>query len=310
MKIGIVTVTYNSAGVLEDFFSSLERQDFKEFFLYIVDSGSTDETVSYAASHMPAGGRLIENKDNIGFAAGTNLGIHAALEDGCSAVLIMNNDVVFGPDLISQLALFLTRNDCDMTTPLMYFHDPSNRIWAAGGTFITWRGDVNLHRGMGQKDIGQYNSPERVAFAPLCCVLIRRKVFDTIGLLDEEFFTYAEDADFMYRCMKRGISLWYVPNAKLWHKVSSLTGNLSDFAIRYSIRGRFYFLHKHLSSFAAWFWTLAHFIDFALQFVLMKNSKRVMILKYRAALEGYRVYRKAGARGEKEAETVNGYLLL
>src|SRR5215469_129258 len=99
MKVGIVTVTYNSINVLEDFLSSIEGQDFKDLTLYVVDSGSSDETIPYLASHMPTGAKLIENGCNVGFAAGTNLGIRAALQDGCGAVLVLNNDVVFGPTL-------------------------------------------------------------------------------------------------------------------------------------------------------------------------------------------------------------------
>ena len=291
MKVGIVTVTYNSREVLEDFLSAIEGQSFKDFVLYVIDSGSADETIPYLASRLPANAFLIENKSNVGFAAGTNQGIRAALQDGCSAVLVMNNDVVFGPELIGQLVHSITRNRCGMTTPMMYFHTPSNLIWAAGGYFKPLRGYLNCHRGMRQVDVGQYEMEIPVTFAPLCCVLIRREVFDRVGILDERFFTYAEDADFMFRCMKDNISLWYVPEAKLWHKVSSLTGELSDFMIRYSIRGRIYFLHKHLSPLLAWFWTLAHFMDFTRQFLLGKISRKIAVLKCRSALEGYSVYR-------------------
>jgi GT2 family glycosyltransferase len=291
MKVGIVTVTYNSRPVLEDFLSSIEGQNFKDQVLYAVDSGSTDETVQYLSSRLPSNARLIDNKSNVGFAAGTNQGIRAALQDGCDAVLVINNDVVFGPDLIGQLADALGRNQGDMSTPLMYYHEPGNLIWAAGGFFKPLRGYLNWHRGMRQIDAGQYNQEQRVTFAPLCCVLIRREVFDRVGFLDERFFTYAEDADFMYRCAKNDIPMWYVPEAKLWHKVSSLTGELSDFMVRYSIRGRIYFLHKHFSPVPAWFWTLVHFMHFALQLALRKITWKRAVLKYQSALEGYRVYR-------------------
>jgi len=310
MKVGIVTVTYNSINVLEDFLSSIEGQDFKDLTLYVVDSGSSDETIPYLASHMPTGGKLIENGCNVGFAAGTNQGIRAALQDGCGAVLVLNNDVVFGPTLVGELIQALRDYQCDMTTPMMYFHHPHNLIWAAGGSFDQWRGYVNSHRGEGEVDEGQYSSPTRVMFAPLCCVMIRSEVFARAGLLDERFFTYAEDADFMYRCMKLNISLWFVPDSKLWHKVSSLTGALSDFMIRYCIRGRIFFLYKHLNAFVAWFWTCVHFVDFAFQFLSMKNSRRITALKFRAAWEGYLVYRRSVSSGKSEAKLADSRLPL
>ena len=287
MKIGIVTVTYNSRSVLEDFFSSLKRQTYANHALYIVDSGSTDATASYLQANLPAGCTLLQNARNIGFAAGTNQGIQAALRDGCAAVLALNNDVVFGPELLERLAGALDRYGCDMTTPMMYFYEPSNRIWAAGGSLQPWLGYRNKHRGGGETDHGQYNVPCRVTFAPLCCVLIRREVLDRVGLLDERYFTYTEDVDFMYRCLKQGLSLWYVPEAKLWHKVSSLTGgDSSAFAQRYMTRNRIYFLRKNMPRLLALYWYVWIQTRSLLAFLSGRNSRLKWDIRRNAAKEG------------------------
>jgi hypothetical protein len=296
LKVGIVTVTYNSRAVLEDFFLSLQAQSYTNYMLYIVDSASTDDTVAYAAARLPRRARLLPSEVNLGFAAGTNLGIKAAFADGCHAILVLNNDVVLDPDMIYRLVEGMDRYGCEMTTPLMYFHQPGDRIWAAGGVLRRLLGYLHLHRGMGQKDHGQFSQPARVSFAPLCCVLVQKQVFDRVGLLDENYFTYTEDADFMYNCLKMDITLWYVPDAKLWHKVSSLTGGLSAFTIHYCVRGRIYFLHKNLNSLAAWGWTCAYLAYFPVQFLFRRLSWRTMELKYRAAVEGYALYRKRRSR--------------
>ena len=100
----------------------------------------------------------------------------------------------------------------------------------------------------------------------------------------------------MYRCLEMDIALWYVPDAKLWHKVSSLTGGLSAFTIYYCVRGRIYFVHKHLNPLAAWGWTCAYLAYFPLQFLFRRLSWRNMELKYRAAFNGYALYRKRRSR--------------
>ena len=292
MKIGIVTVTYNSRSVLEDFFASLEKQTHEDYVLYIVDSCSTDDTVAYIHAHIPARGKLLRNSENIGFAAGTNQGIRAAFQDGCMAILALNNDVVFGPDLIERLAGALDQYYCYMTTPMMYYHEPKDRIWAAGGCLQPWLGYRNKHRGEGETDHGQYNVACRVTFAPLCCVLIRKEVFDRVGLLDERYFTYTEDVDFMFRCLKQGLALWYVPEAKLWHKVGSLTGNISEFGVRYCTRNRIYFLHKNLSIALAWMWSVVYLMYYLFQFVPARHSVRIIRTRYLAVREGYRLYRR------------------
>ena len=288
MKIGIVTVTYNSRSVLEDFFSSLKCQTYPDHALYIVDSGSTDDTAAYIQAHLPERCTFLQNAENIGFASGTNQGIQAALQDGCDAILALNNDVVFGPELLQRLAGALAQYYCDMTTPMMYFYEPTDRIWAAGGSLQPYFGYRNKHRGGGETDHGQYNFPCRVTFAPLCCVLIRREVLDRVGLMDERYFTYTEDVDFMYRCLKQGLSLWYVPEAKLWHKVSSLTGgDSSAFALQYMTRNRIYFLRKSMPHVLALYWYVWTQTRSALAFLLGRNSYSKWKLRRNAAKEGW-----------------------
>ena len=246
MRIGIVTVTFNSAEVLPDFISSLQKQTFSDYLLYAVDNASTDDSCSLLESEI-SGAIVIKEAVNVGFAAGTNLGIRRALADKCEAILLLNNDVVFGPDLFEKLVDGLTEFECDMTAPIMYYHQPKDRIWAAGGTLQPLLGFRPIHRGLDKPDRGQFQAPSRITFAPFCCVLIRSSVFDRIGFLDEQYFTYAEDADFMVRCLKADVALWYIPAAQIWHKVSSLTGAVSTFAIRYGARNRAYFISKHTS---------------------------------------------------------------
>lgn len=287
MKVGIVTVTYNSRNVLEDFFLSLGSQTYTNFVLYVVDSGSTDDIAAYVQSHFPERCTFLPNAENIGFAAGTNQGIRAAFQDGCTAILALNNDVVFGPELLERLVEALDQYKCDMTTPMMYYHEPKDRIWAAGGSLQPWLGYRNKHRGEGETDRGQYSVACRVTFAPLCCVLIRKEVLDRVGLLDERYFTYTEDVDFMYLCLKQGLSLWYVPEAKLWHKVSSLTGNMSDFMVRYCTRNRMYFMRKNLPVLQAWFWYMAYQAHYMLDVILQKSSMCRWKLRSISAIEGW-----------------------
>ena len=96
-KIGIVTILYNSEAVLDDFFESLSHQTFKNFILYIVDNLSPDNSLSRAKS---LGKKVdfecvyIENGQNFGVAKGNNIGIKAALKDGCNYILLSNNDSI------------------------------------------------------------------------------------------------------------------------------------------------------------------------------------------------------------------------
>jgi GT2 family glycosyltransferase len=288
MKIGIVTVTFNSGEVLPEFLSSLENQTHRDFILYAVDNASTDNTgVLLEQSRQNI--ILLRNAANIGFAAGSNQGIRRALADECEAILLLNNDVVFGPDLIEKLVDGINEFDCDMTAPMMYYHEPKGQIWAAGGTLQPRLGFRPIHRGLDEPDRGQYHLPARVTFAPFCCVLIRSSVFDRIGFLDEQYFTYTEDADFMLRCLKAGVALWYIPAAHLWHKVSSLTGTLNMFSIRYGARNRAYFIAKHMPWFHRRMFNILYPTYYVLRHLFGLDSRQNCRIQLSAWAEGKRM---------------------
>lgn len=245
-RIGVVTVTFGSGQVLPDFFASLDRQTYSNFLLISVDNASKDGTLEQLRAYKGRESVLIANEANLGVAAGNNQGIRAAIAAGCEHVLLLNNDVVFGPDLFQQLVDGLSDHNCQMTTPLIHYYDQPDVIWCAGGYFQPLLGYRCLHYGDGEKDQGQYSSVRAVQYAPTCCVLIHRTVFGQIGLMDERYFVYFDDTDFMLRAWKGGQTLFYLPHATLLHKVSSLTKGESAFTTHYCYRNRALFLGKHI----------------------------------------------------------------
>lgn len=246
-RIGVVTVTYNSGGVLVPFLDCTFAQHFSDFLLYVVDNASKDDTAALLRQEADPRLRCIFNDDNRGVAEGNNQGIRSALQDGCETVLLLNNDTEFGPELFQTLYDALAEDHVGMCCPKMMYFDEPSRIWAAGGQFQPWLGYRAHHLGMDEIDSGQYDTTRTVTYVPTCCVLIRSKVFEQIGLMDARYFVYVDDVDFMYRALKAGIKLQYVPSACLLHKVGRLTGGKeSPFTTRFCTRNRIFFLLKHL----------------------------------------------------------------
>jgi GT2 family glycosyltransferase len=245
--VGVVTVTFNSASVISGFMDSLLKQTHAEFILYIVDNASSDGTLKLVSEYDDSGIVVIRSRTNVGVAEGNNIGIRAALRDGCGSVLLINNDTVFDSDLVSKLVDGLRQYQCDMIVPkILYFNQPE-RIWCAGGYFSRIRA-ASGHFGEGRKDDGQFDQPRAVDYSPTCCMLVRRKVFDGIGLMDANYFVYFDDTDFCYRAYRAGIRLFYDPSARLFHKVGGLTGGAeSEFTLRYSTRNHTYYLLKNFS---------------------------------------------------------------
>ncbi len=248
--IGIVTVLYNSEKVLDEFFATLGVQTYKEFTLYVVDNASPDGSLAKAralAAEAPFRTVVVPEPDNGGVARGNNTGIRRALEDGCGCVLLSNNDVVLEPSTIEALYAGMTAAGASMAVPKIYFHD-TGLIWAAGGVWDMMRG-VTAHLGLREEDRGQRDVSGATDYAPTCFMLIDAAVFGRVGMMDESYFVYYDDTDFVWRATVRGDEkLVYIHSSRLWHKESTSTGGWGgDFTIYYFHRNAVYFARKHFS---------------------------------------------------------------
>ncbi len=291
-KIGVVTVTYNSGGVLLSFLKCVLQQTLSDFVLFAIDNASSDDTLQILKDCGDERLRIINNLDNRGVAEANNQGICAALAEGCSSVLLLNNDTEFDTALFSLLNEGLHTHDAAMICPKMMYFDEPERIWAAGGKFQPMFGYRTVHLGADQIDAGQHNRPIPVTYAPTCCVLVKMEVFERVGLMDERYFVYVDDVDFMYRAMKRGIKLMYIPEATLMHKVGRLTGGLdSAFSHRYCTRNRVYFMLHHFGAIYAVPALIIYQMHFITGLLLRRFSFNAFCIKQKAVLEGVKMWK-------------------
>jgi GT2 family glycosyltransferase len=250
LKIGLVTVTYNSATVIDGFMKSLALQTHRNWMLFVVDNNSADKTLELLSNYPDSHVKVIANKENLGVAAGNNQGIREAIREDCDFIVLINNDIEFGPELLEILLQSLLQLQCDVVAPKIYYYEPNNLIWFAGGGFRKIRYWLNEHYGMDSLDKGEYNEVKPILYAPTCCVMMKRDVFDRVGLMDERYFVYYDDSDFFVRANRLGIKIYYIPHAFLFHKVSSLTGKeLSQFRAFIESRNFVYFVGKNYSFF-------------------------------------------------------------
>ena len=276
MKIGLVTVTFNSSSVLDDFFVSIKNQDYNNFKLYIVDNASSDDTIDKVEKWDCHPKILLKNNKNIGVSSANNQGINLALNDNCDFILLINNDTIFEDKLISKLIDAHIKYGSSIVVPKIKYYLKSNVIWYAGGFYNKTKACLNYHRGQDEIDCGQYNFNDIVEYAPTCCALIHKTVFEDVGLMDEKFFVYFDDADFFYRVLRfNRHHIKYIYDIHFLHKIGSLTKSrvektniYSDFFIIQSCKNHVYFLRKQKAFLAyinliyLWFYlTLRFFIS-------------------------------------------------
>jgi GT2 family glycosyltransferase len=236
---------------LPGFFRSISLQDHTDYILYLIDnseSPESDRVIRDCTERYPLTAlRHVRSGGNIGVAAGNNLGIDAALTDGCTHVLLLNNDIEFDqPDAFRSLLKADAAGEA-LSVPKILYHD-SRRIWMAGGR-MDHRRALGVHEGYGKPDGPEWNKPHRISYAPTCFMLVRREVFDRIGRMDERYFAYYDDTDFVFRALDAGFTLYYEPRVVVLHKVSSSAGENSPFYVYYSNRNKLYFIRKHYRGF-------------------------------------------------------------
>lgn len=253
-KIGIVTITYNSAQVIGPFLESVLSQTYPDFILYVIDNISRDNTLELLKPYTDPRIVVVPNRENVGVAAGNNQGIRLAMADGCELIMLLNNDVEFESTLLEKLVHQLDEQSCSLVAPKMMYHPETDRIWWAGTKFNPWRGGITAHIGIGEVDHGQYDRVEAMDYAPTCCVLMKKAVIEDVGLMDEKYFAYYDDSDFFYRIRKQGKhQLVYYPFVRFYHKVGGLSKmkegtsekfTFGDFFIHLSTRNHIYYLRK------------------------------------------------------------------
>jgi len=224
-KVCVITLNYNGKKDTLNLLASLVNIEKKDFQIetIVVDNGSLDDSVSAIESTYPSV-TVLKNGRNLGFSGGNNIGISYALKNDASYLFLLNNDTLVKPSALRLLFQQMEQNaKVGIAAPKIYFFQPSDTIWYAGGV-VDWANALCSHRGMDEKDKGLYNTIGETDFASGCAMMVKREVFDSIGMLDDDYYLYYEDADFNVRAKRAGWKILYVPEAVVWHVNASTSG--------------------------------------------------------------------------------------
>lgn len=246
-KIGLVTVLYNGIEVLEGFFESLSKQTYKNYVLYVIDNSPNEDALNEAkrlAKELMIPAEFIYNNANLGVAKGNNQGIELSLNSGCKYVLLLNNDIEFPENTIYDMVQYAQEKNESIVVPKIFYAGTKN-IWFGGGHF-SWLTARGIHDHYKLIDAPIHNIKKYISYAPTCFMLISKKIFDEIGLFDEQYFVYYDDTDYAYRLLKKGYKIFYMPNISIQHKVSfSSGGENSEFSRYMNTKNKIIFIKKH-----------------------------------------------------------------
>jgi len=234
-EIYIIVLNWNGRKDTLECLESLKNIDYTNYKIIVVDNNSQDGSVfEIKKKHSKA--IVIQNKTNLGFAGGNNIGIKYATENKADYILLLNNDTTVEKTFLNELVKV---GDSDKNIGLVgskiYYYDEPNRIWFAGGK-VNWLRNSGMHIGLDIIDNGQFNKKKEVDYLTGCCLLIKREVIEKIGTLSEDYFLYYEDTDYSLRAQNAGFKCIYAPKSKIYHKISRSTKPGSPSYIYYHSR--------------------------------------------------------------------------
>ncbi len=225
--------------------SVLDAND-SRLHLLVVDNASEDGSAEYLKRLFPDLD-LVLNPTNVGFSRGNNVGIRRALDEQAEYVFLLNNDTVVDAHMFDSLiACAASAADVGIVAPKILYYGQQDRIWHLGGRARRWL-PVPETLGHNQRDDGRFSAPFEVDYVTFCGALIKQRLLESIGLLDERFPFAYEDSDFCYRARAAGYRIVCQPEARMWHK-ASLSSQRDSARVKYlKAQGRamFYRLHPH-----------------------------------------------------------------
>jgi len=250
-RVYVIVLNWNGYKDTIECIKSLETVVHKNYDLKvaIVDNGSTDISLSEIARVIKnkQNYQVIENKENLGFAGGNNMGIRFAISKHADYVCVLNNDTIVDKNLIEEFIKISKQYPMlGAITPKIYFakgyefhkkrykaEELGKVVWSAGGE-IDWDNVYGKNVGVDEVDNGQFDETREVEFATGACALLNVNSLREVGLYNENYFMYLEDVELSQRMRLKTWKIVYAPKAVVWHKVSqsSSIGNaLSDYFI-------------------------------------------------------------------------------
>jgi GT2 family glycosyltransferase len=217
----IVAVNFNGLEDTRKCLNSLAAISSPLVSTVVVDNASVEDPTPSLRAEFPWA-HLVRNPVNGGWAGGNNVGINYALQRGADQVVLLNNDTIVSPDFARRLLAAATAHpDFGVLGPIINFMDEPEKVMTDGCLFNR-RGYPGFFQRL-PVPLSQADPPAvtEVDIVNGCCMMIGRRVFERIGLIDARFFLIHEETDFCLRAQQGGFRCGVLGDVLVWHKGSS-----------------------------------------------------------------------------------------
>lgn len=216
-KVSIIIVNWNRLNDTLECIESVLKLDYPNFEVIIVDNGSTDESVPVIRKVYPKV-ILIENKENLGYTGGNNIGMNYAVQNSTAYIWLLNNDTIVEATTLSRLVeIGEGSSKVGIISPVIYYYDNPQKIQFCG-SYADWAD----HKIVYPQDRTLYVHNDFIKGENVClwgtALLIKTEAVNRIGYLNDKFYAYWEDTEYSIRSNKAGFRNELALNAKIYHK--------------------------------------------------------------------------------------------
>lgn len=219
--IAVILLSYRGLDDTLKCLESLRHVTDPKWRVYLVENGTQPSPVdAIRAAHDWI--EIIRCEENGGWSGGNNVGIRRAMEDGAEHLLLLNNDTIVAPNMLTRMRAALAAHpDYGILGPIICWMDEPTEVNTDGWVFNDPEGRGFFQRRSVPR---QVTDPPTVVESELvngCAMLVRRTVFEQVGLIDERFFLIHEESEFCLRARHAGWRCGIISESLVWHKGSS-----------------------------------------------------------------------------------------
>jgi GT2 family glycosyltransferase len=237
--ISIIILNWNGRRFIENCLNSVRETTYPNIEIIVVDNGSTDGSDKIVENKF-TDVRLIRTNNNLGFAAGNNVGIDMSEGD---YIILLNYDTYVDPNWISELLNIATDDPLVGIAGCKIYFSDTNIIQHAGAR-IEEDGRC-CHYGYNEEDKGSYDYIRDVDYVTGAAILISRACLQKVGPLDPIYFMYYEEVEWAIKAKKLGFRVVYVPKAIIHHYENAGLGGKTERYHKLNTRNRYRFLIKN-----------------------------------------------------------------
>ncbi len=252
-ETAVVILNYNGVVFLKKYLPTVIRYS-KDAAIVVADNASTDESVEFMKREFPQI-RLLENRENAGFAGGYNWALSQVESD---YYVLLNSDIEVTPNWLQPVINLMESDEtiaaCQPKVRSIFQKDYFEYAGASGGFIDQWgypfcRGRIFEDI---EKDHGQYDDVREVFWATGACLFVRADIFHLLGGLDEDFFAHMEEIDFCWRAKNKGFKIMVQPASVVFHVGGGTLPKSSARKTYLNFRNNFMLLYKNLPQNRLW----------------------------------------------------------